>query len=65
MMVHCPHCERRAVLIDIGVITRPECPHCARPLPMPGLPFTADAPRRGPMSPRPRRGRVLQVAHPA
>lgn len=46
MMVHCPHCDARALLVDIGVIHRPACLRCDRPLPMPP---TLERRARGPM----------------
>lgn len=51
MMVHCPHCDARAYLVDFGVICRPECPRCDRPLPMPP---SRTGRSGGPMSTRPR-----------
>ena len=43
MMVHCPHCDARARLVDFGVIYRPACLRCDRPLPMPPAPETPPA----------------------
>lgn len=50
-MVHCPHCDARAFLFDHGVVHRPTCLDCDRPLPMP---TSAGQHAHGPMSPYPR-----------
>ncbi len=53
MMLHCPDCDARAFLFDHGVVERPACLECGRPLPMPG----AGARVAGPMSPYPEQPR--------